>query len=136
MTDDKKIAIAEALERASEAVRSAEQLLAAGLHRDAVSRAYYSAFHVVQAALRARGLEVRTHGGAFQLFHREFVKSGLVTRVPGWQLAGLQRSREMADYDSATTFTADEVRTLLGIVGAFTADVTAVLDREGFLGKA
>ncbi|MCU0864148.1 MAG: HEPN domain-containing protein [Planctomycetes bacterium] len=136
MTDEAKIAVAEALERAAEAARAAEQLLAVGLHRDAVSRAYYAAFHVVQAALRARGLEVRTHGGAFQLFHREFVKTGLATRVPGWQLAGLQRSREMADYDSSTTFTADEVRTLLGIVGAFTADVTAMLDREGFLGKA
>jgi uncharacterized protein (UPF0332 family) len=78
-------------------------------------------------------LETRTHTGAFQLFHREFVKTGILSRVPGWQLAALQRSREMADYDTFTTFTAEEVASLLAIVGAFADDVMTWLRREGFL---
>lgn len=42
MTEEqRKPHVAEALVRAQEASRAAEALLAAGLHRDAVSRAYY-----------------------------------------------------------------------------------------------
>lgn len=135
MTDEnKKRNITEALVRAREATRAAEALLAVGLCRDAVSRAYYAAYHYVRALLLARGLESRTHGGAFQLLHREFVKPGLLPGVPGWQLAGLQRSREMADYDSATEFSADEVRSLLALVATFAADAMAVLQREGLSG--
>jgi hypothetical protein len=135
MTDEsRKRNVAEALTRAREATQAADALLAAGLHRDAVSRAYYATFHYVRALLLARGMESRTHGGAFQLLHREFVRPGLLPSVPGWQLAGLQRSREMADYDSAAEFSAQEVRSLLALVASFAADATSLLRREGMLG--
>lgn len=131
--DNRKRNVADALVRAREAADAAAALLAAGLHRDAVSRAYYAAFHYIRALLFARGLDPRSHRGAFQLLHREFVGPGLLPNVPGWQLAGLQRSREMADYDSATAFSADEVRALLALVAGLAGDATAVLRREGML---
>lgn len=72
MTDEnRKRNVVEALARASEARTAAEALLAAGLHRDAVSRAYYAAFHYMRALLFARGLDPRSHRSAFQLLHRE-----------------------------------------------------------------
>ncbi len=90
MTDEnRKRNVADALARAREAGLAAEALLAAGLHRDAVSRAYYAAFHHIRALLFARGLEPRSHRGAFQLLHREYMKPGLLPSVAGWQLAGL-----------------------------------------------
>ena len=98
MTDEnRKRNVAESLARAREAVRAAETLLAAGLHGDAVSRTYYAAFHYVRALLFARGLESRSHAGVFHLLNREFLKPGLLPHVSNWQLAGLQRSREMGD---------------------------------------
>jgi hypothetical protein len=39
----------------------------------------------------------------------------------------------MADYDTFTTFTAEEVASLLAIVGVFADDVMTWLRREGFL---
>lgn len=53
--------------------------------------------------------------------------------MSGWQLAGLQRSRELADYDSAANFTADEVATLLTIVDNLAKDATAILQQDGLL---
>lgn len=61
------------------------------------------------------------------------MKPGLLPSVPGWQLAGLQRSREMADYDSATEFSGNEVRSLLALVANLASDAMAVLGREGLL---
>ena len=119
--------------RAWEARIAATTLQTARLHRDAVSRAYYAALHWVRALLLARGLERRSHTGAFNLLHRDFIQKGLLPSLSGWQLAGLQRSREMADYDSAANFTADEVATLLTIVDNLANDATAILQAEGRL---
>jgi uncharacterized protein (UPF0332 family) len=123
--------VAEALTRAREAKQAAEALLAADLFRDAVSRTYYSAFHCIRALLSARGREARTDRGAFQLLHREFIKPGLLPGVPSWQLAGLQRSREMADYDAAAVFPAEDVRAQLDLLSALATAATEVLRREG-----
>jgi uncharacterized protein (UPF0332 family) len=129
--ENRKRNVAEALVRAREATRAAEALLAAGLFRDAVSRVYYAAYHYVRALLFARGLEARTHGGAFRMLHREFVAPGLLPNVPGWQLAGLQRSREMADYESAASFAAADVRAQLLLLESLAGDSLALLQREG-----
>jgi uncharacterized protein (UPF0332 family) len=131
--DEQQAVITEALTRADEAMRAARALAASGLLRDAVSRGYYAALHHVRAVLLARGLEARTHGGMFQLLHREFIKPGLLIAVPGWQLAGLQRSRELADYDASVSFTASEVESLLQIVELFASDVRTLLRRDGHL---
>jgi uncharacterized protein (UPF0332 family) len=52
------------IERAKQCLRSAEILAAAGQHTDAVSRAYYAAFHAACALLASIGRSVRTHDGA------------------------------------------------------------------------
>lgn len=127
---DRQTAVRESLSRGDEALRAADMLLASGLLRDAVSRAYYGVLHHVRALLHSRGLDAKTHAGAFQLLHREFVKPGRITAVPGWQLAGLQRSRELADYDESVAFARAEVDTLLGIARTFAAEARALLDRE------
>ncbi len=46
-----------------DALRAAEALLALGLANDAVSRAYYAAFHYARALLLLEGLEPKTHRG-------------------------------------------------------------------------
>lgn len=134
MTDSRARAVDDSILRAKEARRAAQTLLDGGLYRDAVSRAYYAALHWVHALLHARGFESRSHAGAFSMLHRDFVQPGLLPSVSGWQLAGLQRSRELADYDANTNFSAAEVATLLGIVDGLAVDAAAILRGEGLLG--
>ena len=77
MTDDqKRTNIAAEVARGESAFRSAELLLAAGQRADAVSRAYYAAFHYARALLLTLGEEARTHGGLDRLVQRDLVRTG------------------------------------------------------------
>ncbi|MBI2892955.1 MAG: HEPN domain-containing protein [Deltaproteobacteria bacterium] len=119
--------------RAEQALLATEALLERGLHADSVSRAYYAVFHFLRALLLTRGLEPRTHGGAIHLFNVELVRAGLMPASHNRLLAGLQRSRELADYDAAVTFSEDDARAELEDARRFGADARALLVRDGWL---
>ena len=60
MTEDNKRAnIAAEVKRGEESLESAQILLSAGKHSDAVSRAYYGAFHFARALLLTLAQEPR-----------------------------------------------------------------------------
>lgn len=65
--DNQRRAIRDEVERADQALRAADALLGLGLFADAVSRAYYGAFHLLRALLLSRGVEPKTHAGAIHL---------------------------------------------------------------------
>lgn len=86
------------LERGDASLRAAEALLAVSLWDDAVSRAYYAAFHWLRAALSLRGLEARTHAGTHDLFFRHFVAPGDAPRELARRFSVLQSdAREQID---------------------------------------
>jgi uncharacterized protein (UPF0332 family) len=121
--------IAESLARTGQALAVAEAALAIGGTADAVSRTYYAALHYLRALLFARGFDPRTHAGAQHLFNQEFVRPGLFPAKANKLLASLQKQRELADYDSAMLFDADDVRQI-GEVRSFGDRVTAMLRAE------
>jgi uncharacterized protein (UPF0332 family) len=99
VTDEgRRDSAAEELARADEELRAAEQLLATGLPRVAMTRVYFAAFHAMRARLYAEGLEPRSHAGAQHLFNLHFVKSGRFPAATSRLLARLQKFREEADY--------------------------------------
>ncbi len=120
-------------ERGDQALRAAQTLLDAGLHADSVSRAYYAAYHLLRALLLSRGLEPRSHSGAIHLFNTEFVRGGLLPSSHNRLLGGLQRARELADYDSAVAFSSEDARQSLDDARSFAREVLEFLDREGWL---
>jgi uncharacterized protein len=130
--ENRKRNVADELERAEQALRAGRALLDLGLHADAVSRAYYGAFHALCALLVSRGVEAKTHGGAVHLFNTEFVRPGLLGSSHNRLLAGIQRSRELADYDAAVTFSAEDARACLHDAQAFYDEAIALLRREGW----
>ncbi len=114
MTDEnKKRNIAAEVERGNDSLESAEILLAAGKLADAVSRAYYGAFHYARALLLTSGEEPRTHGGVDRLIQRDFVREGRLDAATASLFARLQKFRAEADYTAEFVFTpataADEV---------------------------
>jgi uncharacterized protein (UPF0332 family) len=125
--------IVDAIARAGDALRAAEALLAAGLCADAISRAYYAAFHWMRALLFALGEEPRTHAGVLHLFNRDYVRAGRLP--PEWSrvLAGLQRARELADYDPVMQFAEADVRAQLGEVERFGAETERLLRADGWI---
>lgn len=134
MTDEnRKENIADEVARMGQSLRAAEALLDLGLHADAISRAYYAAFHAVRALLLARGLEPKSHQGALHLLNTEFVRIGLLPSSHNRLLAGLQRSRELADYDAAIAFSAEDAAGELQAARAFLEDALELLRREGWV---
>jgi uncharacterized protein (UPF0332 family) len=76
---NKKENIRDELDRAAEALRSADVLSESRLYRDAVSRLYYLLYHTVRALLLSEGLEPKTREGALRLLGMNFVKKGILT---------------------------------------------------------
>ena len=86
--------VAYRLEQAEEAIRSAETLLATGLHRDSVNRSYYAMFYAVLALLVTQDIATSKHQGVIATFDREFVKKGVVWGV---HVRPVQRDRDLED---------------------------------------
>ena len=59
-----------------DALQAASALLQLGLHNDAVSRAYYAAFHYARALLLLEGLEPKTHRGVVALLLEHYESPG------------------------------------------------------------
>jgi uncharacterized protein len=81
-----------------DALQAASALLQLGLHNDAVSRAYYAAFHYARALLLLEGLEPKTHRGVVALLLERYEKQGRLEAGAVSVLARLQTFRGLADY--------------------------------------
>jgi len=66
------------LQEAQEALEEAEILQARHKYRGSTNRVYYAMFYAVLALLATRGLSAVKHSGVISLFHREFVKPGII----------------------------------------------------------
>lgn len=125
--------IADEIARGADALRAAEALLALSLHADAISRAYYAAFYYLRALLMSRGIEPKTHAGAISQFNVEFVRTGLLSSGHNRLIGGLQRARELADYDAAVCFSAEDAQAEIESASVFAAEALQLLEKEGWL---
>lgn len=90
--------IAANLERADQSLEAAMELAGKGYYDIAASRAYYAVFYASTAALLAEGLELSKHSGVIASIHREFVRTGKLSRVQGRDLNWLFELRSVGDY--------------------------------------
>lgn len=79
MTDDniRKNARTE-IAMAKDALRVATAAVDLGICRDAMSRAYYAAFHAARAFVMLAGYEAKTHAGLRHLFSEQIVRPGIL----------------------------------------------------------
>ena len=120
--------IAAYLERARQKLGVARRLRDSGDHDDAISRAYYAAFHAAKALLTSAGEQPRTHHGAVTLFNLLFVKTGKMSRRAGRFFAHLKDDREAADDDLFSFADADTARVAVEEAESIIAEVTSYLE--------
>lgn len=96
------------LDKGSYTLRIAEELLKLGAWDDASSRAYYGAFHSVQAALLYKNLTFSRHRGVISAFNKEFVHKSVFEKKLGQWLENLFKNRLTADYDYKNTITSKQ----------------------------
>ena len=121
--------IAAYMEKARQKLGVAERLRDSGDHEDAISRAYYAAFHAVKALLTSAGEQPRTHHGAVTLFNLLFVKTGKMSKRAGRFLANLKDDRESADYELFSHADADTARVAVEEAKSIIAETTSYLER-------
>jgi uncharacterized protein (UPF0332 family) len=100
-SEGRQIISQDELRLAEEELRAADQLIAIGLYRIALTRAYFAAFHAARSVLYARNLEPKTHQGVMTLFNQHVIRPGQVEPKAARVLARLQKFREQADYAEA-----------------------------------
>lgn len=97
------------LEKADEALSSAELELGAGHVAFSVNRLYYACFYAVTALLLQEGKQFSRHSAVRAEFNRAFVKTERVDRKWGRFYGDLFDDRQEGDYLPSKTFEADEV---------------------------
>ena len=113
------------LDRASQALEAARDLLRLGHHRDAISRAYYAAFYAAREALLDEDVWVKTHRGTVTEFSRLFVVTGRVEGSASRALRALHEDRTLADYQDGDASEA-QARTSVGAAAGFIDQVAAL----------
>ncbi|WP_447975006.1 HEPN domain-containing protein [Nitrospira sp. Kam-Ns4a] len=111
------------LAKAEEKVRAARDLYGKGYWDDAISRAYYAAFHAAQAALLTEGQRADTHRGLVTLFGLLLVKTGKLDRRWGKFLANLKDDREAGDYEAVSYLDEGTARRALDEAEGFVAAI-------------
>lgn len=61
--------------KAEETLSEAKLMQQNGFYSGAVSRAYYAAFHAIQAVLENINISVKTHQGVLMMFSKHFIKT-------------------------------------------------------------
>lgn len=117
------------LQRALDALRSAHVLAAAGLGQDAVSRAYYAAFHAARVALAAHGSTPRTHSGVASEFGRLIVLPGSISPDIARTLKRLATARDLADYSEDEVPSPEEIAQFVDEAVRFVDAVDTLLAR-------
>ena len=81
MTDEERTLIGYRLERAKETLDEAQLLYNSGYLNTYVNRLYYACFYAVSALLLAKDFSTSKHSHLRSLFHREFIKTGIIPQV-------------------------------------------------------
>jgi uncharacterized protein (UPF0332 family) len=98
-SDDARLLLAQReLDEAAREAAAAYLLADQSFFRQAVTRAYFTAFHVAQGLLATHGLEAATHEGVQRLLGLHFVLPGIVSKDAGRALSALLARRHEADY--------------------------------------
>ena len=113
MDEDVIALIRHRLSRARRTLEDAKILFEKGRANSSVNRVYYAMFYSVLALLRTRNLMVSKHSGVRALFHREFVKTGIVPMEMGKFYDRMFINRQESDYEDFKEFREEEVEIFL-----------------------
>jgi len=98
------------LDKAERTLQSAENSFNDGFVESAASRAYYAAFHAVQAVLASDNQAYSKHSAVIAQFQRQFVKTGIFPSKLGKALKTMMLHREIGDYSYNKKLSPDEVK--------------------------
>lgn len=116
------------LDKAAEALASAEAEYEAGRYSFAVNRAYYACFYALSAVLLAEELKFVKHAGVRAGLHRHLVRTGRLDTQWGRVYDRLFENRQRGDYQDLVSFDAEQVAELSGEARGFVRQMLGLLE--------
>ncbi len=129
MTEEEKVLIEYRMERARQAIEEARTMFDAGYVNAYVNRLYYACFYAVSALLLTRNFSTSKHGYLRSLMHREFVKTGFISKELSKHFDLLFNNRLKGDYADFATFEAEDVSAWLEVTQKFVAHIEELLSK-------
>ncbi len=121
-----------ALEKAEDALKSAEYDVIGGFTLAAANRAYYSCYYCMVAMLYTKDVYAKTHQGLRAKFTELFIKeSSAFPSEASDIITMLFNYRQEADYDLDADITIDEARLILGKATEFYNLTVVFLQKTG-----
>ncbi len=96
--------IKDIVEKSLEKLKSAEDLYSLKHYDDAISRAYYSVFHMMTAVVFSKGNTFSSHKETISFFNKEYLNTSLITDILFKDIKDLFDKRQAGDYDIKTGF--------------------------------
>lgn len=121
------------IERAQNAIESADLLFMNGYYNDAVSRLYYFVLYHVRALLFSKGFEPKTHEGALKLMSLHFVKTGELEPRYLHIFSRLMKYRGEADYNPSYVFTSEDYEEFRRDAVSLAEKIKNFLKEKGYL---
>lgn len=118
------------LERARQAVQAAQELVESGYTDFAASRAYYAAFYAATALLLSEELSFGKHSAVLSFIHKDFVKTGKMSKEHGKNLNWLFELRGVGDYGVTFHVSQQDAKRAIQVATAFTQAVGDLLPNE------
>jgi hypothetical protein len=98
------------IERALQTLDEAKLLFDSGYINTYVNRLYYACFYAVSALLIAQEKSTSKHGQLRAMLHRDYIKTGLLSKDSGKHFDLLFQSRQTGDYVDNMVFNPEEVK--------------------------
>jgi uncharacterized protein (UPF0332 family) len=115
------------LRLSKEKIESAEMLLNNAMHRDAISRAYYSIYYAAKALLLYHGEDPHTHKGVAILFHKFCATHKKPDKSFAKMLSIIQEERLNADYKEKTYITKEDAKEAIEMAKSFVKEITSLI---------
>lgn len=87
------------LEKAKDALKSAQLLYKTNDLTGAINRAYYAIFYAIRAVLALERIDFKRHKDVLAYFNKKYVSTEIFPKQIGKKISQAQRAREDSDYD-------------------------------------
>lgn len=119
MKENTAVLVSYRLERARDALASAQILLQEKKLFSTVNRIYYAMFYAASALLLTKGLSFSKHTSVISNFSRVFVNTGLLEKNAGKFFSRMFKHRQRGDYQDLVEFNRADVEEWLDMAQQF-----------------
>jgi len=128
-SDERRRAVEAWLAKADNALADAEILLSRESLTGTINRCYYGMFYAAYALVLRDDLELHKHRAVISHIHRDYVKTGRMSKDLGRALLAAFDRHEEADYHAMVRFGLEDVSNLLDQARRFVGEVKSLLQQ-------